>query len=204
MKHALMIAAFAACPLFAAPASACERHAATPTTTMNAGPDLPVTLVADTGKMDHSAMGHGAMKMDGQAAMPMVMVEPVKAGDLEITGYWARAMLPNQPVAGGFVTVTNTGAEDDRIIAASSPRAGRMELHEMVMDGDVMKMREKDGGISVPAGETVELKPGGLHIMFMEVGDRFEEGQTVPVTLTFEKAGDVTFDMPVKKMPMKM
>lgn len=126
-------------------------------------------------------------------------VEHVHAGDIEITGYWVRAMLPNQPVAGGFLTLANKGA-DDRIIKASSPRAGRMELHEMVMDGDVMKMREIEGGIAIPAGATVELKPGGLHIMFFDIAERFEEGQTVPVTLTFEKAGEVTLELPVKDM----
>jgi copper(I)-binding protein len=122
------------------------------------------------------------------------------AGDIMIEGFWARAMLPNQPVAGGFLTLTNGGDADDRIVKAVSPRAGRMELHEMLMEGDVMKMREVEGGIAIPAGQTVELKPGGLHLMFFDIAERFEEGQTVPVTLTFEKAGEVTLELPVKDM----
>jgi hypothetical protein len=122
------------------------------------------------------------------------------AGDIMIEGFWARAMLPNQPVAGGFLTLTNAGDSDDRIIKAVSPRAGRMELHEMLMEGEVMKMREVNGGIAIPAGATVELKPGGLHLMFFDIAERFEEGQTVPVTLTFEKAGEVTLDLPVKDL----
>jgi periplasmic copper chaperone A len=124
-------------------------------------------------------------------------------GAIMIEGFWARAMLPNQPVAGGFLTLTNGGDADDRLIKASSPRAGRMELHEMLMDGDVMKMREVEGGIAVPAGATVALEPGGLHLMFFDIAERFEEGQSVPVTLTFEKTGDVTIDLPVMAKPMQ-
>jgi uncharacterized protein YcnI/copper(I)-binding protein len=142
---------------------------------------------------DMHAHGHGATGAVAATSGETIL------GDLAIQGYWARAMLPNQPVAGGFLTITNQGG-DDRMIKAASPRAGRMELHEMVMKGDVMEMREIEGGIAIAAGATVELKPGGLHVMFFDIAERFEEGQTVPVTLTFEKAGEVTLELPVKNI----
>ncbi|MCB1384012.1 MAG: copper chaperone PCu(A)C [Notoacmeibacter sp.] len=124
----------------------------------------------------------------------------VKAGDLEISGYWARAMLPAQPAAGGFLTVTNTGKDDDRLVAVETPRAGRSEIHEMAVIDNVMKMRQLADGLAVPAGSTVELKPGGYHLMFLQVAERFEEGQAVPVVLTFEKAGKVELTLPVKTL----
>jgi copper(I)-binding protein len=72
-----------------------------------------------------------------------------------------------------------------------------MEVHEMVLHGDVMRMRELEGGLPIPAGETVALQPGGYHVMFMDLAGPFEAGQSVEVTLTFEKAGDLTLTMPV-------
>lgn len=125
--------------------------------------------------------------------------EPVTAGDLEITSGWVRAMLPGQPAGGGFFIVTNKGAAADRLVAASSPKAGRMEIHTMEIVNDVMVMRPVAGGLEIPAGATVELKPGGLHVMFMEVADPYQEGSTVPVTLEFEKAGKVDLVLPVLK-----
>jgi copper(I)-binding protein len=94
-------------------------------------------------------------------------------------------------VAGGFLSISNTGSADDTLIAATSPFAGDVQLHEMKMEGDVMKMQELPAGIPVPAGQTVMLKPGGLHLMFMQLKQPLVEGTQVPVTLTFEKAGTV-------------
>lgn len=125
--------------------------------------------------------------------------EPVTAGDLEISSGWVRAMLPGQPAGGGFFIVTNKGAAADRLVAASSAKAGRMEIHTMEIVNDVMVMRPVAGGLEIPAGTSVELKPGGLHVMFMEVAEPFQEGGTVPVTLEFEKAGKVDLMLPVLK-----
>jgi Uncharacterized protein conserved in bacteria len=105
--------------------------------------------------------------------------------------------FPNAPAGGGFMTITNTGAEDDRLLSAASDAAAKVELHEMAMEGDVMKMRPMADGIVIPAGETVTLEPGGLHVMFMGLSAPFIEGETVTVTLTFEKAGAVEVELPV-------
>lgn len=133
----------------------------------------------------------------GHAAMAMPAEEPVTLGDLELSAYFVRATLPNQPVAGGFLTISNGGDSDDTLIAASSDAAARVEVHEMAMQGEVMKMRALENGLPIPAGETVTLEPGGYHIMFMDLTGPMAEGGKAQVTLTFEKAGEVTLTMPV-------
>lgn len=127
----------------------------------------------------------------GESGPPVETADIALAGDLEVSGAFTRATLPNAPVGGGFMTITNTGIEPDRLVSASSPVAGVAQLHEMKMEGDVMKMGELPDGIAIPAGETVTLEPGGLHIMLMDLKAPLVEGEEVPVTLTFEKAGTV-------------
>ncbi|OJF93329.1 DUF1775 domain-containing protein [Pararhizobium antarcticum] len=145
---------------------------------------------------DHMAGMTGAA-MAEMAAMPVGDGQAVTAGDLEISGGSVKAMLPGAKVGGGGFVVRNDGAEADRLISVESPAAGHVELHEMTMENDVMKMRKLDDGIAIPAGETVELTSGGLHLMFMDVAKPFAEGDAVPVTLTFEKAGKVVYVLPV-------
>lgn len=121
----------------------------------------------------------------------------VTAGDLELSGGFARATLPKAAVAGGFLTVTNTGRADDRLVSATSPAAQRVEIHEMSMQGDVMQMRPLPQGIPVPAGKSVDLRPGGLHLMLMGLTAPLRQGDSVPLTLTFEKAGPVQMSLSV-------
>jgi len=121
----------------------------------------------------------------------MTMAAPVRLGPLILSGGFARATLPNAPVAGGFLTIENTGTEDDTLIGAATSIAGHMEVHEMAMKGDVMQMRELEGGLPVPAGQTVVLKPGGFHIMFMDLKEPLVQGGTVMVTFTFARAGSI-------------
>ena len=121
--------------------------------------------------------------------------DEITLGDLTITGPFTRATLPNAPVAGGFLTLTNKGAEDDRLVSVTSPIARESQIHEMGMENDVMKMRQLVDGLLIPAGETVTLAPGGYHLMFMGLNAPIAEGDSVPVTLTFEKAGTITIDL---------
>ena len=120
-----------------------------------------------------------------------------KVGDLTIDGVWSRATAPAAPTGAGYMVITNTGSEPDRLIAASAPHAEMVELHESMMENNVMKMREVEGGIEIPAGATVTLEPGGLHVMFMRLKEPHKEGEDRTATLTFEKAGtiDVTFSV---------
>lgn len=122
---------------------------------------------------------------------------PITVGNIEITAPFIRATLPNAPVAGGFLTLTNTGTEDDRLLDVTSAIAKDGQIHEMAMEGDVMKMRQLTEGLVIPAGETVALEPGGYHLMFMGLNQPLVEGETVSVTLTFEKADEITIDLPV-------
>jgi copper(I)-binding protein len=120
-----------------------------------------------------------------------------KLGSLEISGAFARATLPGAKTGGGYFTVANTGNTDDKLIAISSPAAAISELHAMSMEGSVMEMRPAGSGIDIPAGKTVTLSPSGLHVMFMNITEPFKKGSTIPVTLTFAKAGkvDLTLDV---------
>ena len=121
-----------------------------------------------------------------------------KVGSVQIENAYTRATVPGQQVAGGFMKIENKGAAD-QLVSASSPVAGEVQLHEMAMDGNVMKMRQvKD--IAVPAGGAVELKPGGLHLMFINIKAPLTAGETVPVKLKFAKAGEVEVKMPVNTM----
>ena len=163
----------------------------------HAGQGAPANQAAAGGHGAHAAHGAHGAHGDHMAAMDPGGFMPVTAGDLELTAGVTRAMLPGQPVGGGFVTITNKGGEEDRLVSATSPEAGEVQMHEMAMEGDVMKMRQLNDGIVIPAGETVELKPGGLHLMFYKVSEPFKEGATVNVTLTFEKAGAVDLVLPI-------
>jgi uncharacterized protein YcnI/copper(I)-binding protein len=127
------------------------------------------------------------------------MASAVIAGDLEISGYWAKVMLPGQPAGGGYLKIANKGTAADRLVSVSSPAAAMTEIHTMEIVNDVMNMRPVEGAVEIAPGATVELKPGGMHLMFMQVKEPFEEGTTVPVTLEFEKAGKVELALPARK-----
>ena len=119
------------------------------------------------------------------------------AAGLMVEGAWARATPGGAKVAGGYLRVRNTGTRPDRLVGASIPLAKRGEVHEMSMDGGVMRMRPLETGLAIPPGSTVELKPGGLHLMFLDLEGGLKEGQTVKGTLTFERAGTVPVEFKV-------
>lgn len=155
-------------------------------------------VLLSTSAFAHS--GH-AQPADGGAVTPVEMAMPagtvVTLGDIEISGAFTRATLPNAPVGGGYLTITNKGAADDRLVSVSTPAAGTSQIHEMKMVGDVMKMNEVEGGLVIPAGGSVALEPGGYHLMFMDLKGPLVEGQSITVTLTFEKAGTVDVELPI-------
>ncbi|WP_395660688.1 copper chaperone PCu(A)C [Aestuariivirga sp.] len=121
----------------------------------------------------------------------------IKAGNLVITGPWSRQSPMAADVAAGFLTIANTGQEDDRLVKAETAISSMTQIHGMKMEGDVMKMFELPEGIPIPAGGTVELKPKSLHLMFMGLAKPPAEGEHFTATLTFEKAGtvEVQFDV---------
>jgi hypothetical protein len=97
---------------------------------------------------------------------------------------WVRGTVAQQKATGMFAHITSTNG--GKLVAGSSPVAGVVEIHEMSMQGDVMKMRAIPGGLELPAGKAVELKPGGYHVMLMELKQQLKEGETVPITLVIE------------------
>lgn len=140
------------------------------------------------------------------ATLPMIstaMAAEYTAGTITVAEPWTRAMPPGAKVGGGFMVITNSGDTADTLIDIKSQRADHGEVHEMSMDDGVMKMRELADGLEIPAGGSVELKPGGYHVMFMGVTDGFAEGEKIPAVLVFEKAGEVEIEFPAAAVGAK-
>ena len=121
-----------------------------------------------------------------------------KAGPLQIQHPWSRATPKGATVAGGYMKIVNTGTTPDRLIGGSTVAAPKFEIHEMSMDGGVMKMRMMPKGIEIKPGQTVELKPGSYHLMFIGLKQPFEQGKRVKGTLQFEKGGTVEVEYAVE------
>lgn len=118
--------------------------------------------------------------------------------DIEVKDAYARSSGPMAMAGAAFMEIVNTGDEDDQLIAVSVGVAKKVELHTHIAGDDgVMKMREVDGGFTIPAGGSHMLKRGGDHVMFMGLTESFDQGKVIPVTLVFEKAGEVTVEVPV-------
>jgi periplasmic copper chaperone A len=124
--------------------------------------------------------------------------DDVKAGDLVISQAWSRATPGGAKVAGGYLTIENKGTVADKLVGVSADIAGKAEVHEMAMDNGVMKMRLLDKGLVIDPGKTVKFAPGGYHLMLQELKGSFKQGDKVPVTLQFEKAGKVTVSLDVQ------
>ena len=124
--------------------------------------------------------------------------QEVKAGDLVITQAWTRATPNGAKIGGGFLTIENKGSTPDRLIGGSTDAASKIEVHEMAMKDGVMTMRPLDNGLTIDAGKTMKLAPGGYHLMMFDLKDQLKQGDTVPVTLKFEKAGEVKVSLAVQ------
>jgi copper(I)-binding protein len=122
--------------------------------------------------------------------------ETRSGGDVTVQQPWTRAASQGATGA-GFLAISNRGAAADRLLSASSPAARATELHSMVRDGEVMRMRPVPS-IEVPAGQTVTLRPGGLHLMLIGLSGPLREGEAVPVVLRFERAGEVRVELSVQ------
>ncbi len=122
------------------------------------------------------------------------------AGPLEIKQPWIRAAPAGAGAAGGYVTITNHGDSDERLVGVSASFAGHSEVHEMAMSNGIMTMRHLEQGLPIPAGASVTLKPGSYHLMFMALQTRPKAGDTVAGTLIFDKAGAVPVDFSVEAM----
>jgi copper(I)-binding protein len=133
----------------------------------------------------------------GLLAVP-ACAEEVKAGDLVITQAWTRATPGGARIGTGYLTIENKGSAPDRLIGGSADVAGKVEVHEMAMNNGVMKMRPLDKGLLIEPGKTVKLAPGGYHLMLTDLKSPLKQGDKVPVTLDFEKAGKVNLSLAVE------
>lgn len=132
------------------------------------------------------ASAHGGILHDGCPAG-----ETFTAGPIAVSGAFARAMLPAARVGAGYLSIANAGNAADRLLSVTTEAAPAAELHNMSVKDGMMTMTPIEGGIEVPAGGSVALEPGGMHIMFIGPSEPFREGECVEVTLHFERAGDL-------------
>ena len=142
------------------------------------------------------------MKMHHVATALLALSATLAQAQTTVKDAWVRGTVPQQKATGLFASITSPAG--GKLVSGSSPAAGVVEVHEMSMDGNVMKMRAVAGGLDLPAGKTVELKPGGYHVMLMDLKQQLKEGDSVPVTLVFEgkdgRKESVELKTPVKAL----
>ena len=182
--------------------------------TFSASPRLAVLAVAlaavFSGGVQAASMpaveAKNGMVVSSQHLASKVGVEILKMGgnavDAAVAVGYAQAVVNpccGNIGGGGFMTITNKGAEADRLVSIAAPEVSDdVQIHEMAVENNVMKMRQLPEGIEIPAGGTVELKSGGLHVMFMKIKHPFKEGESFKATLTFEKAGPVEVNFKIE------
>ena len=132
----------------------------------------------------------------GSALLTTLLSTSVWAQAVDVKNAWTRATVQGQQATGAFMQLT--AKDGAKLVAVSSPVAGVVEVHEMKMDGDVMKMRAVQGGLELPAGKAVELKPGGYHVMLMDLKVALQKDTTIPMTLVFKDAKGAQSKMELK------
>lgn len=145
----------------------------------------------------------GALALTAFIAAAAALTSPAAAagdydlGSIHISQPWSRATPKGAASGAGYMTITNKGDAPERVSCVSDDASGQCQIHSMSMEGGVMKMRPVEGGLEIKPGESVALKPGGNHMMFLALKHPLEQGQTVKVTLKFEHAGTIDVDYPV-------
>ena len=124
--------------------------------------------------------------------------QAIKAGDLVISQAWSRATPGGAKIGGGYLTIENRGSAPDRLIGASADIAAKVQVHEMTMKDGVMTMRPLEKGVTIEPGKTVKLAPGGDHLMLFDLKSPLKQGEKLPVTLEFERAGKVKISLEVQ------
>jgi copper(I)-binding protein len=127
------------------------------------------------------------------AAVSLARGSEVTAGDVAVTAAWARATPPAATTGAAYLTIENRGSADDHLVSASSPAAGMVMIHETIEEAGIARMRPVENP-TISAGGTLEMEPGGTHLMLMDLKQPLTEGNHVPLTLVFERAGAVTVD----------
>jgi periplasmic copper chaperone A len=143
-----------------------------------------------------------AIMLAAWATLPAQAAD-VTVGALKVSAPWARATPKGASVGGGYMKITNTGSAPDHLIGGSTDVAKSFEVHEMNMEGGVMKMRSVAGGIEIKPGETVTLDPDGYHVMLVGLKEQLKQGDHFKATLEFAKAGKVDVDFTVEGIGAK-
>ena len=125
--------------------------------------------------------------------------ESIKFNGLIISNLWIKEPIGNHSMTSGYLTIKNTNTYDERLIAITSNIAKKSEIHEMIIDNDIMKMNVLNDGLKIPANSIVHLKPGSYHVMFMKLYKKLKIMSTHKINLNFEKAGQLNIDFPVHK-----
>ncbi len=133
------------------------------------------------------------------ATIVLTSCQQASGSKISASDAWGRSSPMMAQTGAMYVVIENQGNESDRLIGAASDAAKTVEVHESYMEGDMMKMRPVEGGLEIPAGGTVELKPGGYHIMLIDLVSPLEVGTKIKVTLKFEKAGDVPLEVEIRE-----
>src|SRR6202140_3538794 len=145
----------------------------------------------------------GFISMACAAFLAALFAAPARAeefqlGDLVISQAWSRATPGGAKIGAGYLTIENNGSAADRLMGGSGDVAAKIEVHEMAMNNGVMTMRPLDKGLAIEPGKTVKLAPGGFHLMMLDLKSPLKQGDKLPVTLEFEKAGKVKLSFDVQ------
>ncbi len=134
------------------------------------------------------------------AMVPVADAHHYRHGDLTIDHPWSRPTPPGTPMGVGYMRITNDGTGDAVLVSAHTPRAGHVSIHETVMHDGVMRMQSVDGGLVIPAGQTVELKPHGYHLMLEQLQEPLREGERIPLTLQFRGMAPLEVELAVQPL----
>jgi copper(I)-binding protein len=152
-------------------------------------------------RLAHTYFGRSLLAAGALAAAQFMAIGVQAAdydvGPMHIEQPWARATPKGASSGAAYLTVVSAGTAPDRLSCASSDAAAKCEIHSMTLEGGVMKMRPVEDGLEIKPGETVTLKPGGYHVMLVDLKHPLEPGKTVEVTLQFEKAGTIKMALPI-------
>ena len=133
------------------------------------------------------------------ALLLLCIIATPAVGQINVADAWARATAPGSKIAAGYMTIRNLSGSPDRLVSVESPVAARVQTHVTVKEGEVFRMREVKG-YDVPANGSFELKPGGAHLMLIDVRRPLKEGEKVPLTLRFQRAGEVKAELQVRPL----
>ncbi|AXS84736.1 copper chaperone PCu(A)C [Marinobacter sp. Arc7-DN-1] len=128
-------------------------------------------------------------------AAPATSAHDYSQGAVTVDHPWSRPTPPGTPVGVGYMSISNTGGNDIVLVGARTPRADRVSIHKSSMQEGVMRMTPVKGGLAIPAGETVELKPYSYHLMLEKLKSPLQEGEVIPLTLSFEGAEDMEVEL---------